>query len=50
MGYAPDDFPESKKAASETLALPIYPDLEAEQINYVVDNIIKFVKIGKKEG
>ncbi|MBW1772366.1 MAG: DegT/DnrJ/EryC1/StrS family aminotransferase [Deltaproteobacteria bacterium] len=50
MNYAPEDFPESKKAALETLALPIYPELGNEEIYYVVDNIKKFMKIEKKEG
>jgi dTDP-4-amino-4,6-dideoxygalactose transaminase len=38
-----DDFPVSVKAASETLAIPIYPDLEKSQINYVADNIREFL-------
>ena len=38
------DFPASVKAASETLALPIYPDLEADQIRYVIDNIKEFIE------
>ena len=50
MKYAPEDFPESKKAALETLALPIYPELGNEEIYYVVDNIKKFMKIERKEG
>jgi len=36
-------FPVSVKAASETLAIPIYPDLEESQINYVADNIEEFL-------
>jgi dTDP-4-amino-4,6-dideoxygalactose transaminase len=36
-------FPESEGAANETLALPIYPELSADQINYVVDSIRDFV-------
>ena len=50
LQYAPEDFPESKKAALETLALPIYPELDKEQINYVVDNIRKFMKIENING
>jgi len=30
------DFPVSEKASSETLALPIYPDMTQEQIDYVI--------------
>lgn len=42
LGYGPDDFPESTKAANETIALPIYPELTAEQMKYTVDTIKKF--------
>jgi len=37
------DFPVSAKAALETLAIPIYPDLEENQIDYVADNIKDFL-------
>lgn len=40
-----DDFPVSVKAASETLAIPIYPDLEKGQIEYVSDNIKEFISM-----
>jgi len=42
LGYEPGDFPESEKAASETLALPVYPELTTEQITYVVDTVNQF--------
>ena len=38
-----NDFPASVTAASESLALPIYPDLEVDQIRYVSDNIKEFL-------
>jgi dTDP-4-amino-4,6-dideoxygalactose transaminase len=37
-----EDFPESERAARETLALPVYPELEDGQIDYVVDRITRF--------
>jgi dTDP-4-amino-4,6-dideoxygalactose transaminase len=42
LGYKAGDFPESEKAAAETLALPIYPELEPAQMEYVVDRINSF--------
>lgn len=44
LGYAPEDCPESKSAAAETLALPIYPELSEEQLQYVVDAVKAFVQ------
>ena len=42
LGYPADAFPESNRAAAETLALPIYPELTAEQREYVVAKIAEF--------
>jgi len=46
LGYKEGDFPESEKAANETLALPIYPELSDEQAAYVVECIGAFYKQG----
>lgn len=42
LGHAAGDFPESELAAAQTLALPIYPELAREQLQYVVDCIARF--------
>jgi dTDP-4-amino-4,6-dideoxygalactose transaminase len=42
LGYVEGAFPESERAAAETLALPIYPELSREQLQYVVDTIAGF--------
>ncbi|CAI4032671.1 Pleiotropic regulatory protein [Nitrospira tepida] len=42
LGYKEGDFPESERAAKETLALPIYPELTPEQQQQVVQTIQRF--------
>lgn len=42
LGYGQGDFPESEKAAAETLALPVYPELGREQIEWVVHVICRY--------
>jgi dTDP-4-amino-4,6-dideoxygalactose transaminase len=44
LGHAPEDFPESQRAAEEVLALPIYPELNVEQREHVVRQIAAFVR------
>ena len=42
MGHRRGDFSESEKAADETVALQIYPELKDEQINFVASKIKEF--------
>ena len=42
LGYRENDFPESEKAARETLAIPIYPEMTGAQQDYVVEKIGNF--------
>src|SRR5665213_2340548 len=44
LGHRPGDFPESERAAAETLALPIYPELSDAQAEHVVKSIAEFLK------
>jgi dTDP-4-amino-4,6-dideoxygalactose transaminase len=46
LGYEPGSLPMAEAAARESLALPIYPELEAEQIQFVADTIVRFLKSG----
>jgi dTDP-4-amino-4,6-dideoxygalactose transaminase len=42
LGYKTGCFPVSEKAAQETLALPIYPHLKREQLEYVAEVVNSF--------
>jgi dTDP-4-amino-4,6-dideoxygalactose transaminase len=42
LGYQHGDFPETERAAGETLALPMYPELSREAQSYVVSSIAEF--------
>ena len=44
LGYRPEDCPVSIEAAAKTIALPIYPELRCEQIEYIVETIGSFYK------
>jgi dTDP-4-amino-4,6-dideoxygalactose transaminase len=45
LGHRAGDFPNSERAANESLALPIYAELTAQQIDYVADTVAGFVKV-----
>jgi dTDP-4-amino-4,6-dideoxygalactose transaminase len=42
LGYEPGSCPESERAASEVLSLPIYPELTSAQLDEVVDAVRAF--------
>jgi len=44
LGHKTGDFPESERAAAETLALPVYPELSEQQLRHVVASVAEFFK------
>jgi dTDP-4-amino-4,6-dideoxygalactose transaminase len=42
LGYKQGDLPETERAARETLALPIFPEISREAQSYVVNSIAEF--------
>jgi dTDP-4-amino-4,6-dideoxygalactose transaminase len=44
LGHKAGDYPQSERAAEETLALPIFPELTEIQLQYVVDMIADFYR------
>jgi dTDP-4-amino-4,6-dideoxygalactose transaminase len=44
LKHVPGDFPESERAAAETLALPIYPELAQAQLDHVIESVAEFYR------
>jgi dTDP-4-amino-4,6-dideoxygalactose transaminase len=44
LGHGSEDFPNSHRAAAETVALPVYPELTEAQREYVVAQIAHFYR------
>jgi dTDP-4-amino-4,6-dideoxygalactose transaminase len=45
LGHNNGDFPITEKVMQEIISLPMYPELSGEQINYVVENVKKFLSM-----
>jgi dTDP-4-amino-4,6-dideoxygalactose transaminase len=44
LGHGQGEFPESERAAHQTLALPIYPELTRAQLDHVIAGIAEFYR------
>ena len=44
LGYKKGDFPVAEKTCERILALPIYPEIENDEVDYVCSSIIDFYK------
>lgn len=42
LGHKKGDFPVAEKVANEIIALPIYPEIKEEEVDYVCETIKKF--------
>ena len=50
LGFQPEDLPETLKASREVLSLPIFPELEEEEIRIVVDSVKQFFAMSQRQG
>ncbi len=44
LNYRKGDFPESEKAAAQTLAIPVYPDLTRQELDCIINSIGEFLQ------
>lgn len=42
LGYTDNDFPVTKALCKEVLSLPMHPDMEQEQLDYIILTILQF--------
>jgi len=47
LGYRKGDLPVAEGLCGSVLSLPVYPELSAEQIEYVARTVLKFYEKGK---
>ena len=46
-GITKEDFPESYQKFKETISLPFYPDMQKEDVEFVIEKVIKIAKENK---
>jgi len=44
LGYKKGDFPVTEKLCSEVISLPMHPELDREQLEYITMNVLKFLE------
>jgi UDP-2-acetamido-2-deoxy-ribo-hexuluronate aminotransferase len=44
LGYSNNDFPVTSALCRKVLSLPMHPDMEQEQIDYIIFNVLEFFK------
>ncbi|MBW6501337.1 MAG: DegT/DnrJ/EryC1/StrS family aminotransferase [Bacteroidales bacterium] len=44
LGYGENDFPVTGTLCSEVLSLPMHPEMEDDQLDYIIHNVLKFFK------
>jgi UDP-2-acetamido-2-deoxy-ribo-hexuluronate aminotransferase len=51
LGYSENDFPVTTALCKEVLSLPMHPDMDREQIDYITHNVWSFsIKHNNGEG
>ncbi len=48
LGHKEGDFPVAERVCKEIVALPMYPELMDEEVDYVCDSILGFYRQGRK--
>jgi dTDP-4-amino-4,6-dideoxygalactose transaminase len=43
-GYRPEDFPVATRAAERILSLPLFPDMQPSDVEYVAETLARFVR------
>ncbi len=44
LGYTEGDFPVAEQSSAETLAIPVYPEMNSEQVNAVIEALRRVVR------